>query len=217
MSADASVDKKVLLEIVKELSQSVREYLSSHKNYGTIIARKQWDETRKIDVVVENLFEHSLSRREISARIISEEFGDRIFGSSPSGTFILDPIDGSTNLSHNIPFFCTSLAYSSKIKDVTFDDVETAAVAWIVENKVYHAVKDGGAYADGERLHSRGRKNEPKPVYSIYTYGVPYVLKEMTDIQKRAIIRTLGSVALELCFVADGKIDALIDLSLIHI
>jgi myo-inositol-1(or 4)-monophosphatase len=203
-----------LLAISKELRDYVRAYLSETTDYGEVLVKKEGDVTRKIDMFAERALERALERRNLCARIISEELGDHIFpkGGEPEFTLIFDPIDGSTNAILGIPFFCSSLAYSSDVNHVTFASIKASVVATYY-GKTYYAVRGGNAFVDGKELPC-DVKGKTKQVYSIYTYGAESVPKSVMYFQKGSkhmIIRVLGSIAAELCLVAEGVIDGLID------
>lgn len=205
---------KDLLAISAEIRDSVRSYLSATVDSGEIIRRRERDVTRRIDLFAEGALEDALASRNHCARVISEELGDRIVpdGGEPEFTLIFDPIDGSTNAILGIPFFCTSIAYSSKLGRVTFPDLEASVVASIY-GKTYYAIKGGHAHVDGKQLPCE-IKGKIKRVFSIYTYGansVPEAVLHFQRESKNVPIRVLGSIALELCLVAEGALDAVVD------
>nr|QNO45883.1 fructose-1,6-bisphosphatase/inositol-1-monophosphatase [Methanosarcinales archaeon ANME-2c ERB4]QNO53508.1 fructose-1,6-bisphosphatase/inositol-1-monophosphatase [Methanosarcinales archaeon ANME-1 ERB6] len=203
-----------LLEISSELRESIRTYISENADYGEVIAKRARDVTRKIDMFAERALEKALSSRGLCARIISEELGDHIFpkGNEPKFTLIFDPIDGSTNAILGIPFFCSSIAYLPKVEHLTFDDIQASVVATI-QGRTYYAVKGGHAFVDGKKLPHKV-KGKTKQVFSIYTYGadsIPEGLIEFQKQNKNVVIRVLGSIAMEICLVAEGVMDAAID------
>jgi len=203
-----------LLAISAEIRDSVRTYISETADHGEIVRRRERDVTRKIDLFAEEALEQALQSRNLCARIISEELGDHIApeGGEPEFTLIFDPIDGSTNAILGIPFFCSSIAYAPKLEHVTFDDLQASVVATIY-GKTYYAVKGDHAYVDGKKLPC-DMKGKTKRVFSIYTYGADLIPEAVLHFQKESknvLIRVLGSIALELCLVAEGALDAVID------
>jgi len=203
-----------LLEISSELRDSIRTYITETADYGEIIERRARDVTRRIDMFAERALENALDSRNLCARIISEELGDHVFpkGGEPKFTLIFDPIDGSTNAILGIPFFCSSIAYSPKVDHVIFDDIQASVVATIY-GKTFYAVKGGNAFVDGKKL-PRNVKGKTKLVLSIYTYGADSIPESLIQFQKEAknvVVRVLGSIAAEICLVAEGVLDAVID------
>jgi len=123
-------------------------------------------------------------------RVVSEESG--VSGSGDL-TVVLDPIDGSTNCDHGVPFFATSLAVLR----------EGELVAALVMNQatgtIYEAEKGSGAYRDGVAIVSSGQTDFSKSIVSFS--GLP--ARHLGWAQ----YRSLGAASLEICLVADGSID----------
>lgn len=208
----AKPDLDELLEIANEVGSAVRAYFAENEDYGEIISKREKDVTRKIDMFAERALEKSLEHHGLCARIISEELGDHVFpkGGTPSFTLIFDPIDGSTNATVGIPFFCSALAYSPKTAAVRFSDVQAGIVSTIF-GRTYYAERGGGAYVDGKKM-PRKTVGKEKPLFSIYVYGKSVPPKLLQLMRQGVVIRALGSIAIELCFVAEGAIDAIIDI-----
>lgn len=209
MRHSGNMEIKNLIEIAEEIRDTVKRYIAEHEDYGEMVNQRPTDITRKIDLVAEEALEKALIDRKISARVISEELGDRIIGEKPEFLLVFDPIDGSTNATCGIPFFCTSLAYTQKIEQATFQDITMGVVSSFLGD-TYHAVKNRGAYLNNKPLKSK-RGTRPKPVVGIYSYGVPHVPKGIIEFQKTVLARALGSIALDICYVADGTLDGVID------
>jgi myo-inositol-1(or 4)-monophosphatase len=124
-------------------------------------------------------------------RVVSEESG--ITGSGTL-TVVVDPIDGSTNCDHGIPFYATSLA-------VMADD---ELVAGLVMNQAtgtfFEAQKGAGAFRDGEPIHASFQRDLASAIVGFS--GLP------TRHLGWAQYRALGAASLEICLVADGSLDA---------
>lgn len=203
------------LALVRRMAEGVlersKEYLLSHDDYGEVLKRRKTDVTRKIDMVAEEALDAIIMEEGIRARVISEEVGERVVphGKEPEYTLVMDPIDGSANLVLGIPYYCTSLALSKKTSGATFADVDAGAVAatW---GGTFYASKNGGAYYEGERISTMEHPEKPK--YAIYSYGAGPIPKGVTVLQEEnCMVRTMGSIALDMCMVAKGTFDAIID------
>jgi myo-inositol-1(or 4)-monophosphatase len=201
---------ETLIEIGIEIREIIGSFIRDNADYGEMVARRPKDITRKMDMAAEIALDKALLARGLSARIISEELGDRIVGKHPDFMLVFDPIDGSTNATCGIPFFCTSLAYSEKTDMVTFDDISMAVICDISGN-TYCAESGKGAFLNGKPVGVKLRGAMPKPVISVYSYGVPDVPNGLIELEKSIIVRALGSIALDMCFVADGTLDGIID------
>lgn len=95
---------ETLVEIGLEIRDVISSFIREHVDYGEMIAQRPKDITRKMDMAAERALDEALLTRGLSARIISEELGDRIVGKRPDFMLIFDPIDGSTNATCGIPF-----------------------------------------------------------------------------------------------------------------
>ncbi len=201
---------ETLLDIGAEIRDAICSYIRNNVDYAEMLVQRPKDITRKMDMAAEHALDDALVKRDMSARIISEELGDRIVGNHPEFMLVFDPIDGSTNAACGIPFFCTSLAYTEKTDIASFGDITMAAICDISNNS-YCAEKGNGAFLNGKRISGGKRGARPKPVVSVYSYGVPQVPAGLIDLEKSIIVRALGSIALDMCYVADGTLDGVID------
>jgi myo-inositol-1(or 4)-monophosphatase len=151
-----------------------------------------------------------IAERLLSARpqdgIVGEE-GASVEGTS-GVTWVVDPIDGTTNFAYGYPAFCTSIAA----------EVDGSAVVGVVHDPVrvqtFSAVRGGGAFLDGRPavVRSAGPPLEHALVGTGFGYGaerraaqgavLAQVLAHVRD------IRRAGSAALDLCMVACGRLDA---------
>jgi myo-inositol-1(or 4)-monophosphatase len=138
---------------------------------------------------------------------ISEERGEVAFGSGESGTaVIVDPLDGSLNARRMLPSFSLSLAVAA---GPTMADVEVAFVHDFGSGEEYFARRGEGATLDGEELRARG------PGFGLEVVGIegakPERLIPVLDaLQGKAYrMRSVGSIAISLCYVAGGRFDAM--------
>jgi myo-inositol-1(or 4)-monophosphatase len=201
---------ETLIDIGTEIRNVIRSFIHDNPDYAEMLVQRPKDITRRMDIAAENALDAALVKRGLSARIISEELGDRIVGTNPQFMLVFDPIDGSTNATCGIPFFCTSIAYTDITDIAAFGDI-TMAVICDINNNIYCAEKGKGAFLNGKRINGRKRGARPKPVVSVYSYGVAQFPAGLIELEKSIIVRALGSIALDMCYVADGTLDGVID------
>ena len=201
---------ETLIDIGTEIRDVIRSFIHENADYAEMLVQRPKDITRRMDMAAEHALDDALMKRGLSARIISEELGDRIVGKHPEFMLVFDPIDGSTNATCGIQFFCTSIAYTEKTDIAAFGDI-TMAVICDIMNNIYCAEKGKAAFLNGKRIAGGKRGVRPKPVVSVYSYGVPKVPAGLIELEKSIIVRALGSIALDMCYVADGTLDGLID------
>lgn len=197
--------------MAESVLKSSVEYLSSNRDYGEVLRHRKTDVTRKIDMVAEEALDAAILHEGIAARVISEELGERLVPGDkvPEYTLVMDPIDGSTNLVLGIPYYCTSLALSKKSEGATFGDIDAGAVAG-VSLGTFHASRGGGAYLNEGRIRTAVSMGKPK--YSVYAYGVGAMPKGVVELEEEnCVVRTMGSIAMDVCMVAKGAFDAVID------
>jgi myo-inositol-1(or 4)-monophosphatase len=162
--------------------------------------------TKFIDDIAEKVIMEILSGEEQSIRVLSEECGEKIIGSSPQYTIIVDPIDGTYNACFGIPFYSISLAFKcASDEDVCFGYVKNLATG-----DIFHAHRGKGAFLNSGRIEISNKPDISKFCVSIYGYR-PHVKETTMLCRKVRRVRILGSVALELCYTAAGKFDAFID------
>src|SRR5659263_329004 len=161
---------ETLVEIGVEIRDVISSFIKNNEDYGEMLVQRPKDITRKMDMAAENALDTALLTRGLSARIISEELGDRIVGNHPDFMLVVDPIDGSTNATCGIPFFCTSLAYTDKTEIATFDDISMSVICDIQGNTSF--VEKGhelfGMSIKGKVLVFPGGKGSTVGSYSIY-------------------------------------------------
>jgi myo-inositol-1(or 4)-monophosphatase len=143
-------------------------------------------------------------------RIVSEERGE--VGSRKSRwTVLLDPIDGSANFEKAIPFYCTSLAV---VEGGRLSKTKHGLVRNLVNEDVYYAEVGGGAERNGKKITSSTVAELEDSVaaidFSRAARGVVQKLVPLVVSVKRQL--HFGANALELCLLAEGKVDLFVDL-----
>jgi myo-inositol-1(or 4)-monophosphatase len=168
------------------------------------------DISRRMDLVAEKTVMEVLKKRKVDATIIGEECG-RIEGKK--GFVIMDGIDGTTNATRRIPFYCCSLAYADEFR---LSAVKHAAIIDLVSGDLYYASKGRGAFLNGRRIKAReaGGDDGDDVVIGMNVSGIESgIINRLSPVMSRANhVRQLGAIALEMCLVARGQLDASIDL-----
>jgi myo-inositol-1(or 4)-monophosphatase len=203
------MELEAIIAMAKRSMESVIAFIATETDFSAITKQKEYDVTRRFDLVAEQQLQDELLANGVNARVVSEEYGDRIVGDDPHCTLVFDPIDGSTNVAIGFPYFCSSLAYAPKIDDVSLSDITMGAV---VTNSldVFAATRGDGARFRGAPLVKQKEKRY-KPVVAAYTYGVSHIPRGLIEFEKKSIVRIFGSIAFDLCLVAFGTLDAVID------
>ena len=164
------------------------------------------DLVTEVDLAVERMFRAMIAERFPSHQILGEELGGAAV--VPAGPcWIFDPIDGTTNYAHGLPIFCASLG-------LEIDGVaEIAAVYDPNRRELFTAERGGGAFLNGKpmRVSSASRL-----VDALLVTGFPYDVHARVDeivglfaafVGEARAVRRLGSAAIDLCWVAAGRMD----------
>jgi myo-inositol-1(or 4)-monophosphatase len=140
-----------------------------------------------------------------SHRILGEEGGAR-GGSDPRYRWIVDPLDGTTNYAHGFPFFCVSIGF----------EVDGSLALGVVYapslDELFVAEAGGGATLNGRPIRVSAIAALPQ---SLLATGFPYDRREFPRAlhsfevmsQRCQAVRRAGSAALDLCYVACGRLD----------
>lgn len=201
--------KDPIFMLCEEVAEAIREsvsYLIGKPEAGvTLRIGADGTPTEKIDEVAENAALHVLEKDGRSMRFVSEELGEKIIGSDPKFTFILDPIDGTFNAVNNIPFFCVPIAIGGN----DLSDIRYGYVKNLVNGDIYSAERGKGAFQNGKPIHVSGHSELPE--LSVISYSQrPHALPINNHNVRR--VRIYGCAALELCYIASGIFDAFIDM-----
>ena len=158
------------------------------------------------DIKAEQSLFESLSKARPGYSFLGEERG-LIEGTDKTHTWIVDPLDGTTNFLHAIPHFAINIALQR-------EGVVVAAVTYNpVSNDLFWAEKGKGAFVNDRRLRVAARQRLDE---SVLATGIPFLghgqharfLKELHQISQRvAGVRRFGAAALDLAWVAAGRMD----------
>jgi myo-inositol-1(or 4)-monophosphatase len=164
------------------------------------------DISRRIDLVAEKTAIDIVRNRKIDATIIGEECG-RIEGRN--GYVIMDAIDGTTNAVRRLPFYCCSLAYAT---DFRLSAVTDAAVIDLATGDLYYASKNKGAFCNGRRISAKKSSTDAVIGMNISALAPDVITRLAPVISDADHVRQFGANALELCYLARGRLDAFVDL-----
>jgi myo-inositol-1(or 4)-monophosphatase len=201
-----------LLDLAVSAAHEAGELVASARREHRVEVEKTKTSPTDVVTAVDIASERTIRERVFAARpddgFLGEE-GDDVAGTS-GVVWIADPIDGTVNFLYGIPQFAVAIAAR----------VDGTVVAGVVHNpmsgETFTAVRGGGAYLDGGRLTGSacadvaealvatgfGYRAEDRAVQAV---EIGRLLPTVRD------IRRLGSAALDLCFVAAGRVDAYVE------
>jgi myo-inositol-1(or 4)-monophosphatase len=163
------------------------------------------DDTTAIDAAAESAIVRRLEELGYGLTLVSEEIGVRVVGPGGPLTVVVDPIDGSVNAKRGIPFFSLSLAVA---EGATMDDVVFGYVYDFGSREEWTSERGKGAFLDGAPLAAPGPKSaiEILALEGTTTDAIAAVAPRMRGVAHR--LRVMGSLALSLCHLAAGRVDA---------
>ena len=168
------------------------------------------DETTAIDAAAEAAVVARLEQVPTGFTLVSEELGRRVFGDGGDGlTVVCDPIDGSLNAKRGIPFFSLSLAIAS---GPSMEDVELGFVHDFGSGEEWVARRGEGAFLTGAPLVGPPPKDRVE-ILSLEATRTDLVAQHVAEMVGLAVrTRVMGSLALSLCHLAAGRVDAVVSL-----
>jgi myo-inositol-1(or 4)-monophosphatase len=201
--------QSALLKVMSDAARKAARGLN--RDFGELaelqVSRKgAADFVSAADIKAEQSLFESLTKARPGYSFLGEERG-LIEGTDKTHTWIVDPLDGTTNFLHAIPHFAINIALQR-------EGVVVAAVTYNpVTNELFWAEKGKGAFVNDRRLRVAARQRMDEAVLAT---GIPFLghgqharfLKELHQISQRvAGVRRFGAAALDLAWVAAGRMD----------
>ncbi len=143
------------------------------------------------DKKVEKMLISELSKNKKKYSILSEEIGF-IKNEDQDNIWVIDPIDGTTNFLHGIPHFCISIGLKHK------DEIISGIIFDPIKDEIFFAEKNQGAYFNNHRIRVSKKKDLDECLFATNKDGL---------FASGLNSRILGSAALDLAYVASGRID----------
>jgi myo-inositol-1(or 4)-monophosphatase len=167
------------------------------------------DDTTAIDEAAEVAVVRRLEALGGDFTLVSEELGERTFGAGGRTRIVVDPIDGSLNAKRGIPFFSFSLAVAD---GETMGDVAFGYVYDFGTGEEWTATRGGGTRLNGEPLGPTRPKDEIEILSFEATTTAEVADKAAAMVGSAYRLRIMGSLAISLCHLAAGRVDAVCSL-----
>jgi myo-inositol-1(or 4)-monophosphatase len=186
------------------------------RGYGSTLAVTTNSHARdlvtQIDLASERQVLGALGERWPEIGLLAEESGR----TRPSGeaTWIVDPLDGTTNFTHGYPVFCVSIGCVDRAGPLA------GVILDPLRDELYTAIRGAGAFLDGRRLRV---SQVEEPGAALFSTGLPYYPPEARRLGAEVLtevvliagdVRRSGSAALDLAYVAAGRSEAHFELNL---
>lgn len=230
---DKKIAKNIAYTIIKEVSAAIRPHVGNRESGERVKIGADGTPTSYIDLIAEDKIVNILKESEHLSYLISEEIGELKIGKgkiehitltqelrrtdlsdtdTPKFIFLIDPIDGTSNAVKGIPAYGISVAVAKVPKGrlATLDDVELGFVNNFANGNFFEAEKGKGCWLNNEEQHTSKQKKISRMTLGGFTKSSTIEASKLLDNARR--MRVLGSVVLELSYVASGKYDAFLDL-----
>jgi myo-inositol-1(or 4)-monophosphatase len=159
-----------------------------------------------VDVAVEQMFRALIAERFSDHHVLGEELGGS-WTIPPGLCWVFDPIDGTTNFAHGLPIFCASVA-------LELDGIGIVGAVYDPNRReLFTAEQGGGAFLNGRAIHVSAAT---ELVDALLVTGFPYDVHQRVEeivglfgafVGQARAVRRLGSAAIDLCYVAAGRMD----------
>ena len=204
------MNSKLIDEYSKELDFICTEMKYGYQKFGSNLSfevknKSEFDEVTSIDYAVEKYLIDAIKQRDPKAHILSEEyFSDTEIRDN---TWIIDPIDGTCNMTHKIPLYGMQCAY---YRD---NEIVCAAIYHVFHDEMFTAVKNGGAFLNDEMIGPQSRSaNNAIISFGDFIHGDKYLNSLEHAMMKRISpcvekIRMFGAASIDFAYAACGRID----------
>ena len=201
------------LEFSKDVAREAGRLLLDHLGDRHVMQRKssRIDLVTEVDRLSQDLIVSRIRRAFPGHGVVAEEGGEHVPDANDAGgeyVWFVDPLDGTTNYLHQMPFFSVSLALCRDLRP------QVGVVYAPCTDEMFWAEAGGGAYGDGGLLHVSDVDSLHRALVST---GFPYLREPGSDNNLAEFARVMpvvqdvrrwGSAALDLAYLAAGRCDA---------
>lgn len=209
------VDLLQVLERTKEVAKAAGAFIREERKNFDLDKVEQKGLNDLVSYVDKEAEKIIVSRLEVilpEADFITEE--GTAFRDGKAYTWIIDPLDGTTNFIHGLPVYAVSIGLRHE------DEIVLGVVYEINQDECFYAVKGHGAYLNGKQIHVSKAKSLAE---SLIATGFPYsgfskiddYLKILRSLMEKCHgVRRVGSAAMDLCYVASGRAEGFFEYNL---
>jgi len=191
-----------IIQWAKEAGQILR---SGYGQIHQVTNKSSIDLVTEIDQQSEDFLTERILQKYPHHTIVGEENGVQN-GHTADLIWYIDPLDGTSNYVHGLPIFSVSIAFSRDGK------TQLGVVYDPILDECFSAERGGGAFLNGQPIQTAPTEDL---INAMLVTGFPYDvhqsrtnIAEFTNFVLRAqAIRRLGSAALDICYVANGRLD----------
>lgn len=198
--------KEFLHIAVKAARESGRIQMERRGQIGEVRRKGEINLVTEVDLLCEKTIKEIIYKHFPAHSFLGEEGGEE-GGKDSSFKWIVDPLDGTTNYAHGFPVYCTSIALEVE------GEVAMGVVFDATRDELFTTERGKGAFLNDERISASNRENLIECLLATgFAYDVRDTKVDNIDhftkfIKSARAVRRPGSAALDLCYVAAGRLD----------
>lgn len=209
------MDLKQIAKQVEEVCKTTGKYIAEQSKafeLGKVEYKGKNDLVSYVDKTAERLLVEGLQQILPEAGFLTEE--NTIRTDQKEYTWIIDPLDGTTNFIHSLPIFAISIGLEYN------NEIVVGVVYEINKDEMFSASKNNGAYLNGNSISCTKAEHLND---TLLATGFPYYNFDLlpqymklfsTLMQETHGLRRLGSAAVDLAYVACGRFDGYFEYNL---
>ena len=205
-------------EIIYRALGIAEEVISSvGSSYAVYEKESSRDYATDIDILVEKKISEYLIKSMPGIPVVGEELTSDLYSDNiPSKFWVIDPIDGTANFSRNVPLFGVCIAL---IED---GQAIASGISFPLLQEKYFAAKGNGAYVNGNKICVSKNEKKENAIAGMGDFAVGKDKEVKNKIRNQIVcklgseflrIRMLGSAAMQLAWLAAGRIDLSVTMS----
>jgi len=190
-----------------------RLQMERYERLERIVHKSQFDVVTEVDTLSEQLIISTLRQSFPQDAFLAEESGRshvtggngrRPAAAAEQRLWVIDPLDGTVNYANGIPVFCVSVGLvegGRPVLGVVYDPVR---------DEMFSAIAGGGARLDGQPIRHPVKEKMSDLVVSLAISRRGWLRRERAVRQRIRVARVMGSAALALAYVGNGRFDGFI-------
>ncbi len=190
-------------QLAKDIAQEASAFLLSHESMRLSTRTKaENDYVTEADGTVERMIREAISKAFPSDSVYGEEFGGE---TGSRRRWIIDPIDGTVNFMASFPDYTVSIAYEDE------EGLAFGVVAVPRQHEVFCAFRGEGAFLNDSPIHTDESEDTSRtlallvPPHRHHEMLDGYIVRMRRFYEIISDVRSIGSAALSLCYVACGR------------
>jgi myo-inositol-1(or 4)-monophosphatase len=206
-------DQKHILSFCRQTAERAGAILLRGFNKSLRVAYKgRINPVTQFDLKSEKYITGEIKKRFPYHAILTEE--GTATGESSDCRWVIDPLDGTVNFAHGFPVYCVSIAFEYK------GEILAGAVFDPERHELFSASRAQGAFLNGKRIQvSSERRLDRALLATGFSYNIKTARRNNLGLFSRMVkqaqgVRRPGSAAIDLCWLASGRIDGFWELDL---